>query len=103
MYQLTTQFLTPVFALATLFGLVFLVPHLVPLLKLVPRSTFIGGFALATFCGLAMLLSAPSLPGLVGTMLALMLGGWYAFGAVRHYRRLLKDGARRNSDTPHTQ
>ena len=103
MQQLTTQFLTPIFALATLFAVVFILPHVIPLLKIFLRFTFIGGFALVAFCGLAMLLSAPSLAGLAGTVLALCFGGWYASGAVRHYRRLLKGRLQRNSDAPHAQ
>ena len=98
MQQLTTQFLTPIFALATLFGVVFLLPYLIPLLKILPRFTFIGGFSLVAFCGLAMLLSAPSLAGLAGTAVALFFGGWYAFGAVRHYRRQLKGRLQPDSD-----
>lgn len=103
MQQLTTQFLTPIFALATLFAVVFLLPYLIPLLKLFPCFTFIGGFSLVAFCGFAMLLSAPSLAGLAGTAVALFFGAWYAFGAVRHYRRLLKGRLQRDSDAPHAQ
>ena len=97
-FQLTKQFLTPVFLIATLFAIVFGVPHIIPLLKLVPLLTFVGGFLLVAFCGFALLLSAPSGAGLLGTALALF-GGWYAFGAARHYRRLLANmKSNRNQD-----
>lgn len=88
-YQLTSQFLTPVFSIATLFAIVFVAPHIIPFLKLVPRFTFIGGFLVVAIFALALFCNAPSGAGLVGTALALSLGGWYALGAARHYRRLL--------------
>jgi hypothetical protein len=102
-YQLTRQFLTPVFSIATLFAIVFILPHIIPLLKLVPRFTFIGGFLVVALCALALLLNAPSGAGLLGTALALFFGGWYAFGAARHYRRLLASiRSNRNQDGSQT-
>ncbi|QNK73740.1 hypothetical protein H7F36_00185 [Variovorax sp. PAMC28562] len=100
MYQ---QFLTPFFAIGALFAIVFVVPHIIPLLKLIPRCTFIGGFLVVAFCGFALLLTTPSVPGFFGTTLALSLGAWYAFGAVRHYRRLLaKSRSIHNQDESQT-
>lgn len=91
MHETTTQFFTPVFSLTTLFAAAYLLPALIPLLKLIPRVTYYGGFGVATFCGVALLAATPSVPGALGTAVAVALGGWYAVGAVRHYRRLLSE------------
>jgi hypothetical protein len=90
MREVTSQFLTPVFSLAILFAVTYLLPKLVPLLKLIPRVAYFGGFSLVAFLGIAMFATAPSLAGAAGTAVALSLGLWYAIGAVRHYRTLLK-------------
>lgn len=92
MREVTTQFLTPIFSLAILYALVYLLPMLIPFLKLIPRTVYYGGFAIATFCGIVLLAHSPSVPGALGTSIAFVLGGWYAVGAVRHYRKLLNTG-----------
>ena len=100
MRTVTSQFLTPMFSLAILFAVTYILPKLVPLLKLIPRIAYFGGFSLVALLGVAMCATAPSLAGAAGTAVALSLGLWYAIGAVRHYRALLKQvSSKRSSES----